>query len=104
VTYLFRTPTRAPTGGARVPSEPNLRRTEFDDGPEGSGHLLMRHVSKPLPPVAVLIEDGVVREKQVPTFTEQNAADYCYLGGHDYTITQAERDLLVAAGYDVLTI
>jgi hypothetical protein len=100
--FLFRCPTRAPEA-PRLPTEPNSR-TEYDDGPQGKGHLLMRHVNRPLFPVAVLIEGGVVREKQVPTVAETAAADYHYLGGHDYTISQTERDLLVAAGYTVLTV
>jgi hypothetical protein len=98
--YLFRTPTRMPTGGARFPVEPNPR-TEYDDGPRGAGSLLMRHVSKPLFPVAVLIYGSMVTEVQVPTVTQTREADYHYLGGRDYLITATEAELLTQAGYDV---
>ncbi len=53
--------------------------------------------------MCVLIDGAVVREKQVPTVTEVNAATHAYLGGHEHVVTQAERDLLVAAGYTVIT-
>jgi hypothetical protein len=101
--YLFRTPTRMPTGGARFPVEPTPR-TEYDDGPQGAGRLLTRHVAKPLFPVCILITGSTVTEVQIPTVTQTREADYHYLGGHDYTITQTERDLLVAAGYSVLEV
>jgi hypothetical protein len=30
---------------------------------------------------------------------ETQAADYCYLGGHEYIITDPERTILINAGY-----
>jgi len=98
--YLFRTPIRD-TQGPRVPVVPNPA-TEFDQGTRGN--VLMRHVVRAGRPPAVLITDGVVTEHPVPTTAQTAAAQSVFLGGHDNTPTQTERDLLVAAGYVVQTI
>lgn len=99
--YLFRTPTRQPEGH-RLPAVPN-NRTDFDDGPRG--FPLMRHVNRgPGTPVCVLVTGGVVTETAAPNTDELAAADRHYLGGHDYVITRAEKDVLEGAGYTVLTV
>jgi hypothetical protein len=44
-------------------------------------------------------EDNSIYESRYPALTElEEAAEY-WLGGHEYVIDQATRDLLVAAGY-----
>ena len=52
----------------------------------------------------MLITNGVVTEHPSPTTKQTAAASAVFLGGHDNTPTQTERDLLVAAGYNVQTI
>jgi len=89
------------TDGDRLPVVPNAR-TDFDDGRAGYG--LMRHIVRAGRPPAVLITNGIVTEHVVPTTAQTAAAQSVFLGGHDNTPTQTERDLLVAAGYDVTTI
>lgn len=98
-TYLFRTPVRIPDY-TRVPTKPNPR-TDYDDGYLGMGSLLMRHVKRPGPAVAVLVEGTAVREKFSPHTQELNDATAYYLGGHDYIISEAEAEILAAAGYDI---
>jgi len=86
------------TDGDRLPTVPNPK-TDFDDGKAGYG--LMRHFVKAGKPPAVLITNGIVTEHVMPTTDQTAAASAVFLGGHDNTPTQAERDLLVAAGYEV---
>lgn len=47
----------------------------------------------------ILRGDGSVIERVYPAQDELNAATDYWLGGHRHTISQATRDLLVAAGY-----
>jgi len=41
---------------------------------------------------------AIVRER-TPGVDETQAADYCYLGGHEYVITPVEYNILVNGGY-----
>lgn len=99
--FLFRTPVRI-LEQPRLPAVPN-NRTDFDDG--RAGYPLMRHIDRGAgTPVCVLVDAGVVTEKQVPTVAEIAAADFHYLGGHDNVVTATEKAVLEAAGYTVLTV
>jgi hypothetical protein len=48
---------------------------------------------------SVLKTDGLYRQVRHPTAEEIGAAEVAYIGGHEYTLSEAERDDLVAAGY-----
>ena len=98
--WLFRTPVRQ-TDGPRVPSMPNPK-TDFDDG--GRGNNLLRYVRRPAAAVCVIIDGAGVHEKQSPTQVELAAATFHYLGGHDYLVSDAERLILLAAGYEIITV
>jgi hypothetical protein len=67
------------------------------EGPAGFGRLFYRY------PVhrgdTLLVTDGVVTRVRTPSIDEFNAAQQVYQGGHVYELSQAEHDLLVAAGY-----
>ncbi len=49
--------------------------------------------------VSVLVTGSTVTQVQYPDQEAVQAADFAYLGGHIYPITQAEADTLTAAGY-----
>ncbi len=100
MTNLFRTPIRDPEG-PRVTGVPNPpKRGELPEGPQLTIHMRIHGGY----PVNVLIEGGVPVEYQKCTVQQINAADKAYLGGHDYIVTDAERAVLEAAGYEVLTV
>lgn len=65
--------------------------------PAGFGRLFWRY---PIPRGDSLLVYGsrVVRDRS-PAVQETLDADYCYLGGHIYEITEHEKDILTAAGY-----
>ena len=71
---------------------PSVRET-----PAGFGRLMMRY------PIhrgdTILITDGVATRVRTPAVQDTQSAQYCYQGGHEYPITQAEYDILVANGY-----
>lgn len=48
--------------------------------------------------MTVLVTGSSVKVKQSPTMDEVAAASVVYLGGHEYEISQAEADVLTAAG------
>jgi hypothetical protein len=60
-----------------------------------------RLVSYLRPPggVTLLLEGGVVTEVQFPTQDQVSAADVAYIGGHQYTVTEQEAQVLRDAGY-----
>jgi hypothetical protein len=43
-------------------------------------------------------------EEEYPSQDDLDIADAVYLGGHEYTVTEAEKNDLEAAGYDVITL
>lgn len=99
--FIFRTPVRNPQG-PRVPTIPNPT-TEFDDG--GRGDLLMRHIHHHGGyPVAVMLVGGVIVEKSVPTQVEMAAATTVWMGGRDNVVSVAEKTVLEAAGYSIITV
>lgn len=65
--------------------------------PAGFGRLFWRY---PIHRGDSLLVYGsrVIRERS-PSVQETFDADYCYLGGHIYEITEHEKDILTAAGY-----
>lgn len=49
--------------------------------------------------VAVLIRDGVATETRFPYAGDIDLADFAYLGGHDYVISDDEATMLTNLGY-----
>lgn len=88
--YIFRTP----------------RLTVTADGPEAlpREHRLARFYTRQLGVGVVVWPDGTVTERRVLRGDEHLAAAAVYLGGHDYPVTHAEKDVLESAGYTVLTV
>ena len=68
-----------------------------DEGPAGFGILFWRY--KIARANSILVNGSVVTSIRTPAVQDTQSADYCYLGGHIYTITQPEYDILYAAGY-----
>lgn len=65
--------------------------------PAGFGRLFWRY---PIPRGYTLLVTGstVVKEFS-PAVQDTIAADYCYLGGHIYEISETEKTILTNAGY-----
>jgi len=67
------------------------------EAPAGFGALFWRY---PIDRAdSLLMTNGVVTRNRTFEVSEVTAAEHAYIGGHIYTITQQERDQLVAAGY-----
>lgn len=49
--------------------------------------------------VSLLITGSTVTEARTPSQDDLAAADQYFLGGHEYTIDEATKNILVAAGY-----
>jgi hypothetical protein len=53
---------------------------------------------------SLLVNGTTVTEIQTPYQNDIEEADACYMGGHEYILTQAEAQILIDAGYsDYLT-
>jgi hypothetical protein len=68
-----------------------------EEGPAGFGRLMWRY--RIARANTILVYGTVVRSERTPGVDETQAADYCYLGGHEYIITDPERTILINAGY-----
>ena len=68
-----------------------------NETPAGFGRLFWRY------PIArgdsLLIYGSQVVRVRTPSVQEFQEADYAYSGGHVYTITDTEKNILTAAGY-----
>ena len=49
--------------------------------------------------VSLLVNGTTVTESQTPSQDELAAASYYFLGGHEYTISDAQATVLINAGY-----
>lgn len=76
--YLLKTPTR-------------------DEGPAGWGRLFWRY--KIARGDSLLVFGTAVVRVRTPAVQDTQSADYAYIGGHEYILSQAEYDILVNAGY-----
>jgi len=68
-----------------------------DETPAGFGDLMWRY--RIARADTLLMTNGIVKRERTFEVSEVTAAEYAYIGGHVYTISQKERDQLVAAGY-----
>lgn len=49
--------------------------------------------------VSLLVTGTVVTENQTPSQDDLAAADYYFLGGHEYTVSDQQAQVLINAGY-----
>ena len=49
--------------------------------------------------ITLLVNGSVVTENRTPSQDDLSDADAYYLGGHEYTISDSEAAILIAAGY-----
>lgn len=71
-----------------------------EEGPAGGNYLFARYTLTR--GVTVLKVGSDWLEVRFPTQDLIAEASAVYMGGHEYVVTQAERDDLVAAGYTVV--
>lgn len=75
-----------------------LLKTPFrNEGPAGFGRLFWRY--KIARGNTLLVFGTAVVETRTASVQETLDADYCYLGGHEYILSDAEYQILVNAGY-----
>jgi len=74
-----------------------LRTPTVKEGPAGFGRLFYRY--KIDRNDSLLVYGTAVVRQRTPSVLESQEADYFYLGGHEYYLSQAEYDILTAAGY-----
>jgi len=74
-----------------------LKPPTVEEGPAGFGRLFWRY--RITRSDSLLVNGTVVTQLRTPGVDQTLAADYCYLGGHEYYLTQPEYDILVNAGY-----
>jgi hypothetical protein len=67
----------------------------------GGNWLFARYTRKQ--GVTVYRLDGQFYEDRFPVQDDLIDADLVYLGGHEYVITEAEKNALESVGYDVIT-
>lgn len=74
-----------------------LKPPTVNETPAGFGRLFWRY------PIArgnsLLVFGSQVQQIRTPSVQEFQAADYAYSGGHEYVITDTEKNILTAAGY-----
>ena len=68
-----------------------------EEGPAGFGRLFWRY--RIARANTILVTGTSVVSERTPGVDETLNADYCYLGGHEYYITDVERTILINAGY-----
>ena len=73
-----------------------------NEGPMGGNHLFARYTRKQ--GVTVYRLDGEFYEDRFPAQDDLIDADLVYLGGHEYVVTEAEKDALEAVGYEVFVL
>ena len=73
-----------------------------NERPMGGNHLFARYTRKQ--GVTVYRLDGEFYEDRFPAQDDLIDADLVYLGGHEYVVTEAEKDALEAVGYEVFVL
>jgi hypothetical protein len=68
-----------------------------EEGPAGFGRLFWRY--RIARADSVLVYGLTTVAVRTPAVQDTQEADYCYLGGHEYRLSQPEYDILVANGY-----
>ena len=73
-----------------------------DEGPMGGNWLFARYTRKQ--GVTVLKIDGEYYEDRFPIQDDIDIAENFYMGGHEYYVTEQEKNDLEDAGYEVFTV
>ncbi len=73
-----------------------------DEGPMGGNWLFARYTRKQ--GVSVYRVDGEWYEDRFPSQDDLAFADPIYLGGHEYVVTEDEKDALESVGYEVFVL
>ena len=73
-----------------------------DEGPMGGNWLFARYTRKQ--GVSVFRIDGEWYEGRFVAQDDLDASDVFYLGGHEYVVTEEEKNDLEDAGYEVFTV
>jgi len=68
-----------------------------EEGPAGFTRLFWRY--RIARGDSLLVYGTAVVRTRTPAVQDTQSADYCYLGGGIYIITQTEKDILTNAGY-----
>jgi len=68
-----------------------------DESPAGFSRLFWRY--RIARGDTILVYGTTTVRTRTPGVDETQDADYCYLGGHEYILSQGEYDILVANGY-----
>ena len=74
-----------------------LKPPTVDEGPAGLGRLFYRY--KLTRGDSLIMTAGVVTRQRTFSNIDTNAADFVYIGGHEYVLSPIEYTQLVAAGY-----
>ena len=73
-----------------------------DEGPMGGNWLFARYTRKQ--GVTVYRLDGEFYEDRFPAQDDLIDADLIYLGGHEYVVTEDEKNALESVGYEVFVL
>ena len=68
-----------------------------EEGPAGFSRLFWRY--RIARANTILVYGQTTTSIRTPGVDETQNADYCYLGGHEYLLSQTEYNILVANGY-----
>jgi hypothetical protein len=68
-----------------------------EEGPAGFGRLFWRY--RIARSNTILVYGTTIYSQRTPGVDETQAATYCYLGGHEYFISDVERTILINGGY-----
>jgi len=71
----------------------------IEEGPMGGNYLFARYTRQK--GVTVFKVDDTFYETMYPSQDDLALADVVYMGGHEYYVTEAEKDDLESAGYEV---
>lgn len=74
-----------------------LKPPSVSEGPAGYDELFYRYVVPKGD--SLIMTGGVVTRQRTFSNIQTNAADFVYLGGHEYILSPIEYTQLVAAGY-----
>ena len=74
-----------------------LKPPTVKEGPAGFGRLFWRY--KIDRGDSLLVFGTSVMRQRTPAVQDTQTADYCYLGGHEYYLSDVEYTILVNAGY-----
>ena len=73
-----------------------------EEGPIGGHWLFQRYRRKQ--GVTVMIIDGDVYEDMFPVEDMLREAEHIFLGGHEYIVDEADKELLESYGYEVFDL